>query len=1298
MTRCPSSELLQQLLADRLSGPEAEALEAHVEVCSSCQQVLEEWTGGATETRGGEPPALEESGAAFLRRLEGECAAVGRADPVGVAALPSLSSSRRPEAATDPPAVPGYEILGELGRGGMGVVYKARQKSLNRLVALKMVLVGERATAERLARFKNEAEALARLQHPNIVQVHEVGEHAGRPFFCLEFVDGSSLAQRLAGVPQPPRPAAEVVAALARAMGCAHRQGILHRDLKPANILLAADGTPKVTDFGLAKRLDDGAGWTQSGVILGTPGYMAPEQAGGHAGGLGPAVDVYALGAILYECLTGRPPFQAATVLETVELVRSAEPVPPSRLQLKVPRDLETICLKCLEKEPARRYAAAHDLAEDLRRFLSHEPIRARRTGPLGRAGRWCRRKPAVAALLACVGVLAVATVAISVVSAWRLGAEARRAQQAERDATEKLFKSAFTRAQALRKSGEMGQRFESLAALEEAVGIARSLGVLDEHTLALRNEVVACLALADLRVVQEWDAPAHWDSRRFDAGLERYACADEDGDIRIFRVADRQEIARLPGPGAKVRFVDQQFSADGRFLAVTYWFAGPQPPQFVLWELRDTGPVRRLGPAENTALSAFSADGRRLAVAQPDGSITLHDLASGDQRRLGPDLSASSMAFRPDGQQLAFARHPDNTEVRILDLKRNQVVRSLSHPDDVRRLAWSADGRLLAAGCDDRNVHVWDTEQGKQQAILEGHQMAVCDVAFSPAGNLLASSAGDETSRVWDPVSGRQLLVAPGKVQHFSPDGQRLAFDRGSRLGVWEVADGRECAVLHHGRVGNRAPWLNSRGPEMVHFRSDGRLLASAAADGVRLWDAPSRREVAFLNAGHHEAALFHPDGSRLYTFGRTGLRCWPVRSDDRGPGSLRVGPPELLGPTTVQAWFRGGRDGDGRLLAAAEHLDDRRDRLLVFPAEQPAARTVLGDDFKLARIAVSPDGRWVAAGQFEPAVGIKVWDAQTGRLAWSSACDRIYVTFSPDGAWLLAGGGRDYGLWKVGSWEPGPVIPKTYTTWRAGFPAFRPDGRVLAVSRSLQHVQLLDFATRQELATLAAPDLPCIDNWFGFGPDGRLLAVATESHSIQLWDLGAIGRQLRALGLGCDLLPESPDEPLPGAPPRVRVFQEVYEAEYLKIVDTSVQTAVQDMRRGGREHWSNDKHLLCATPKGGFVELQADVPETGRYRLAVCFTHAGDFGVIETALDGRKTGGLFDGWWENGTLSTEKIEYGTFELREGPHRLRFTAVDKNPKSADYHIAIDYVQLTPAEATGAPTPGAADRPNPEPD
>jgi serine/threonine protein kinase len=338
--------------------------------------------------------------------------------------------------------VPGYEVLRVLGRGGMGVVYLARQSRLQRLVALKMILAGGHAGDEQLARFRTEGEAAARLQHPNVVQIHEVGDHEGLPFYSLEFVAGGSLASKLDGTPWQSRPAAQLVETLARAVHAAHRRGIVHRDLKPANVLLATDGTPKITDFGLAKLLDDGAGPTGTGDIMGTPSYMAPEQTGQRVQPIGPATDVYALGAILYELLTGRPPFKGATAMDTVLQVVNDEPVPPRRLQPKVPHDLETVCLKCLCKEPAMRYASAEALADDLHRFQQGEPIKARPISTWESGRKWVRRRPAPTALIA-VSVLAVLSLAVG--ATWhqaRLSA-ALQANKEQRDKAKDHFQLA---------------------------------------------------------------------------------------------------------------------------------------------------------------------------------------------------------------------------------------------------------------------------------------------------------------------------------------------------------------------------------------------------------------------------------------------------------------------------------------------------------------------------------------------------------------------------------------------------------------------------------------------------------------------------------------------------------------------------------------------------------------------------------------------------------------------------------------------------------------------------------------
>jgi tetratricopeptide (TPR) repeat protein len=409
-----------------------------------------------------------------------------------------------PTAVTEAMQVPGYEILGELGRGGMGVVYKARQIAIGRVVALKRILAGGHAGPGDLLRFQTEAEAIARLQHPNIVQVYEVGEHNGLPYFSLEFCAGGTLDIKLGGTPLPAAEAARLAETLARAVEAAHAKQVIHRDLKPANVLLLEDGTPKITDFGLAKKLDE-QGQTQSGSILGTPSYMAPEQAGGKGREIGPLCDVYALGAILYESLTGRPPFKAATPVDTLLQVLSDEPVPPRRLQPKTPRDLETICLKCLQKDPKKRYPSAQALAEDLRRFGAGEPIRARAVTWWGRAAKWVRRRPAVAGLLLICGA---ALFALGV-GAWQYGVHLRQhARLLEAALGESLQQRQTAQREHDRAQANLTQALEALPRLLKRLD-SGPLAELPEFHEQRREMVEEALAFYQGLMVQEGEDPA---------------------------------------------------------------------------------------------------------------------------------------------------------------------------------------------------------------------------------------------------------------------------------------------------------------------------------------------------------------------------------------------------------------------------------------------------------------------------------------------------------------------------------------------------------------------------------------------------------------------------------------------------------------------------------------------------------------------------------------------------------------------------------------------------------------------
>jgi WD40 repeat protein len=1022
------------------------------------------------------------------------------------------------------PSVPGYEIVAELGRGAMGVVYQARQSQLNRLVALKMVLHGSHASSADLERFLAEGEAVAQLQHANIVQIHEVGQHSGLPFFCLEYVAGGTLAQRLRRGPLPPREAAQLTETLARTMAYAHSRGLIHRDLKPSNVLLAVDGTPKITDFGLAKRVEGGGHLTATGAVLGTPSYMAPEQAGGKKD-ISALCDVYSLGALLYEMLTGRPPFQAPTPLDTLMRVMNEEPVPPRRLQPKVPRDLETICLKCLQKEPHKRYASAAELADDLARFREDRPIVARPVSRLERGWRWCRRNPVIAALsAAAAGFVVVAALLLYQERSQTLtnltraeGAERdltnqlELTAQAERERTEQLWQSYHDRARAGRSSGKAGQRFGGLDALTSAARI--------RPTLDLRNEFIACLALADVRF--ERAVPAEGFNtylRAIDLSFKHYAWCDPKGDIVVRRLEDGGEAARLPGTGTAPAGIALWFSADERWLMIDRQDRGGPREKFA-WKWRDGRPEKKVPLPEAIAEGLdFHPTLPWIVLSDMDGSSLLYDRVTHNQiGRLPPG------ALSADGRHLAVVR---GNSVAILDTERGQrlvATYPLPAPTETSWIAWRGDGQLLAVGCSDHCIYVWDTARNALLSVLEGHQSAGIRPLFSNGGDFLISLSWDNTTRLWDPVDGRSLVSVPGMFIGLSPDDRHMALHApDGRLEVWEVAAGRECRTLHPGLIGNRSQQPPHGLKHTVDWHPSGRLLVSGSKDGAHLWESATGRELALLPAGRCEGVCFLPDGT-LLTAGSAGMLRWPVTATDEPGDSFRVGP-----PTPLPAFNPGplARDRDGRRLAGVAsgivRVADLADLRQTTVLQHPAATNV----------ALSPDGTLAASGTWG-GNGVRVWDARTGALLKELGSGNAYAAFSPDGERLAVGTTVEISIWRVGSWDtPERVIARAPGS-HLGWLTFTPDGRGLAVAHSSRLVRLVDLASGNEIASLTAPDEKLVTS-MRFSPDGSRLAVTTENYVIQLWDLRELGHRLREAGLDW----EAPDfSPAPSPHPPVRL-----------------------------------------------------------------------------------------------------------------------------------------------------------------
>jgi serine/threonine protein kinase/WD40 repeat protein len=1124
-----------------------------------------------------------------------------------------------------------YHLVREVGRGGMGIVYEAEQVSLGRPVALKVLPLAGALDARQLQRFHNEAMTASQLHHPHIVEVFGAGCEHGVHYYAMRYIGGETLAEVIArrrkaaglepadgpedrgptteyrgskieegtrsvdppsSILDPPSPikassggpdhyrtAAEIGVQVAEALDYAHAHGVVHRDIKPSNMILDTQGQAWVTDFGLA-HLQRQAHLTQSGDLVGTLRYMSPEQALARRDVLDHRTDIYSLGATLYELLTLRPAVDGGDRQEVLRRIAFEEPVRPSALDPALPPDLEAVVLKAMANAPAERYGTAQELADDLRRFLDDQPVQARRLTRWRRAAKWVRRYhwPLCGAAFTAVLTLALA-VALLVLSNVRfrealarseLRALEQRAQSAEREMTLRTAMTRWKEARTTRQAHQPGQRYRSLEALDATVRDLRSLGQLDPYRAELRDDVLACLTLWDVRAVSRLPVATLRPLPAVDP-LGRYCAAAEAANVVSWqRLTDGEVVHRWQWERSHCIYLT--VSPDGHYVAALC--LDDQRPEEAVCRVWDSGTGRPVleRPASWRCGHDFRRDGKVLALAQADGSVALYDLGTG---RDLPPLPAGPMPerlrFHPGGQYLAvsFFGHPD---VVVWDLAARKVVLRLAGERYRGGPAWSADGSLLAVGSTDTTIYVCTFPGGSVQAVLLGHEHVVTGLEFHPSGRLLASTSHDDTTRLWCFSPGVQglgariaasatdtaplwnfspggELVLPGeKLLGFSRDGRRLFTKSFEKVTAWELADPEDC--LHYLHYPSHGPGRGT-GPWEVAFSPDGLLLASASRDGVLLWDpAAARRVGPVLPSGDGYALAFDPKGRALLTTGSGGVMEWPIvpqRSrpalDPRSgvlmewpivPGRdaplLHVGPGKLLRATTAgcrSLRIDVARSGEALLLGAGDGGVD------LVPLAEPRRARRLGTHDGLFGVALSPDGRWaVTAGRQgdadRPEDAIRIWDVASGTLVRSLRLEGEYpgAAFSPDGRRLVTGVRSAFLFWEVGSWELKTRLPREPRSLFSSV-AFSRDGGLLALAQGRNRIHLHDAATLRQLATLEAPG--AIDlTGLSLSPDGTRLAAATQQDVVALWDLRRLRQELAALDLDWEMLPYPPAKPV--------------------------------------------------------------------------------------------------------------------------------------------------------------------------
>jgi WD40 repeat protein/tRNA A-37 threonylcarbamoyl transferase component Bud32 len=1012
-------------------------------------------------------------------------------EPASGAAATITQTPESSVAGSDPSAGPDpvlrsfgdYELLNELARGGMGIVYKARQRKLNRLVALKMILAGQLASAQDVQRFYTEAKAAAQLDHPGIVPIYEVGEQDGQHFFSMGYVEGGSLAALVKDGPLPPREAAELVRKIAEAVAYAHSHGIIHRDLKPGNVLLDPEGQPKVTDFGLAKNLAGDSQLTGTGQVMGTPSYMPPEQAQGKIHAVGPAADIYSLGAILYCLLTGRPPFQAPSVLETLKQVVEQEPVSPRQLNSALDRDLETICLKCLEKEPGKRYGSASLLSEDLRRFLGGEPIQARPAGPLERTWRWCRRNPALASATGLVAAAVMTVTVLSIafaVSQSRSNAKLTTAYDdlsLEQDRTQTALDNTQRLAAelALDKGQFLGEQENANGAL---LWMARSLKLApadagDLSVAARRNLGAWRGRIYPLRAILRPEANVF--AVGFTADGKTLLTGVPNSTAQAWDATTGKKIGERIGEPYKhsggVPFV-VAFSPDGKTMVTGGTDNGGTGHAARLWDVATGKPIWSRPLKERIITAVFSPQGGTVLISwgsafdQKHGSAQLWDVATVEPRSpiLEHNRPVCAAAFTPDGETCVTlcGTWRDMTGeglARFWDGHGKEIRKPLEHLIGAMSVAFTPDGKKLLTGSWDHTARFWDLEPGRPGPTLQ-HEGPVSALEFSRDGKMLLTGSFDSAARLWD-LAGKPLsprLRHQGGIYCIavSPDGKAILTGSGDRTArLWGVAA------------------TSPLGPVLAHdkmifplaFSPDRRtILIRDSADTVRLRDAESGENVGE-----------------------------PLRHEY----------PILAGAI--------GRDRKTVVtLGEKNHTGENNHTTRIWDATTGKEVANLDHWKEAEAVACSPDGKSVLTGCWWGRAWI--WDGTAGwpkepkKLEPPIAGPIFAVAFSPDGKTFLTGArDRAAQLWDAATGKPiGAPLNQGSGVYAL---AFSPEGNAVLTGGSDGTAQLWDVATGKTIGPPMTHQGAV--NAVAFSRDGKTALTGSQDNTARLWDT-ATGKPL--------------------------------------------------------------------------------------------------------------------------------------------------------------------------------------------